>query len=106
LPSDIQRIVDALRHRTEPELVRGRYFYVAREVADRSESLDMISDWVACALRICDGSRSIDQVVQQLSHEISPIEEDIREYAFVRLLEGIHADGLIDIYRPASVRTA
>jgi hypothetical protein len=99
LPCDIQRVVHALRHRTEPEWVRGHHFYVAREVTDGSESLEMISDWVACALRVCDGSRSIEQVVQQLAHEIPGIEEDVREYAFVRLLEGIHADELIDLYR-------
>jgi hypothetical protein len=40
--------------------------------------------------------------VQQLSHEISGIERDVREYALVRLLEGIHADGLIEIYRTAA----
>jgi radical SAM superfamily enzyme YgiQ (UPF0313 family) len=102
LRCDIQRVVDALRHRTEPEGIRGHYFYVAREITDGSESLEMISDWVARALRVCDGSRSIEQVVQQLSHEIPGIEEDVREYALVRLLEGIHADGLIEIYRTAS----
>lgn len=102
LRCDIQRVVDALRHRTEPEWVRGHYFYVAREVTNGNEYLEMISDWVACALRVCDGSRSIEQVVQQLSHEIPGIEEDVREYAFVRLLEGVHADGLIEMYRSAS----
>jgi radical SAM superfamily enzyme YgiQ (UPF0313 family) len=102
LPCDIERVIDALRQRTEPEWVHGHYFYVAREVADGSESLEMMSDWVACALRVCDGSRSIEQVVQQLAHEIPGIEEDVREYAFVRLLEGVHAGGLIEIYRTAS----
>ena len=101
LPCDIQRVVDALRHRTEPEWVRGHHFYVAREVTEGSESLEMISDWVACALRVCDGNRSIEQVVQQLSVEIPGIEEDVCEYVFVQLLEGVHADGLIEIYRTA-----
>jgi radical SAM superfamily enzyme YgiQ (UPF0313 family) len=99
LPYDIQRVVDALKHRTEPEWVRGHHFYVAREVVDGSESLEMISDWVACALRICDGSRSIEQVVQQLAQQIDGIEEDVQPYAFVRLLEGIHADDLIVVNR-------
>ena len=102
LPCDIEQVVDALRHPTEPEWGRGPYFYVAREVTDGSESLDMISDWVASALRVCDGSRSIEQAVQQLAHEIPGIDQDVREYAFMRLLEGIHADGLIEIFRSAS----
>jgi hypothetical protein len=103
LSCDIQRVVDALRHRTEPgSWVRGQYFYVAREVMDGSESLEMISDWVACALRNCDGRLPIEQVVQQLSHEIPCIEEELREYALLRLLEGIHADGLVEMYRSDS----
>jgi len=102
LRCDIQRVVDALRHRTEPEWIRGHYFYVAREITDGSESLEMISDWVACALRVCDGSRSIQQVIQKLSDEIPDLEEDVREYAFLQLLEGLHADGLLEIYREVS----
>jgi hypothetical protein len=101
LPYDIQQVVEAFRHCTEPEWVRGHYFYVAREVADGNESLEMISDWVACALRLCDGRRSIEQVVQQLSREIPEVEEDVSDYTFVQLLEGVHADGLIEIYRTA-----
>lgn len=99
LPCDIQRVVHALRHRTDPEWAPGRHFYVARHVTDGTESLETISDWVACALRICDGRRSIEHVVRQLAQDIAGIDEDVREYAFVRLLEGMHADGLIDLYR-------
>jgi hypothetical protein len=40
--------------------------------------------------------------VQQLSVEIPGIEEDVCEYVLVQLLEGIHADGLIEIYRTAA----
>ncbi|HEY7318007.1 MAG TPA: radical SAM protein [Candidatus Binatia bacterium] len=101
LPCDIQGAVEVLRQRGEPDPVRGSYFYVAREVADGSESLDMISDWVASALRVCDGTRSMEQVLQQLADEIPGIDEDVRDYALIRLLEGIHADGLIEIFRPA-----
>ena len=99
LPYDILRAVDALRQRSAPRRFRGHYYYVTREVTDGSESLDMISDWVASALRVCDGSRSIEQAVQQLAYEIRDI-DTVREYAFMRLLEGLHVDGLIEIFRP------
>jgi hypothetical protein len=62
----------------------------------------MVSDWVACTIRSCDGTRSIQQVVEQLSCEIPAVQQDVREYAFVRLLEGVHADGFIEIYRQDS----
>ena len=99
LGCDIERVVDALRHQSEPAWVRGLHFYVTREASAGSESLEMVSDWVACVLRACDGTRCVEQVVEELSCEISGVENDVREYAFVRLLEGVHADGFIEIYR-------
>jgi radical SAM superfamily enzyme YgiQ (UPF0313 family) len=99
LACDIERVVSALRLQTEPAWVRGLHFYVTRETSAGSESLEMVSDWFACVLRACDGTRCVEQVVKQLSCEISGVEEDVREYAFVRLLEGVHADGFIEIYR-------
>jgi hypothetical protein len=37
-----------------------------------------------------------------LSYEIRTVQKDVREHAFVRLLEGVHADGFIEIYRQDS----
>jgi hypothetical protein len=99
LRCDIERIIDALKRQTEPAWVPSVHFYVTRETASESESLEMVSDWVACAVQACDGTRSIEQVVEQLSCEIPTVQQDVREYAFVRLLEGVHADGFIEIYR-------
>jgi|HubBroStandDraft_4_1064222.scaffolds.fasta_scaffold06418_5 hypothetical protein len=105
LECDIEEIIDALKRRTEPAWAPGVYFYVTRETESGSESLEMVSDWVACAVRACDGTRSIEQVVKQLSHEIPFVEEDVRDYALVRLLEGVHADEFIEIYRGGSETT-
>jgi hypothetical protein len=105
LRCDIEGIIDALKRQTEPAWVPSVHFYVTRETASESESLEMVSDWVACAVRACDGTRSIEQVVEQLSGEIPTVQQDVREYAFVRLLEGVHADGFIEIYRGDSEAT-
>lgn len=59
----------------------------------------MLSDWITGVLRACDGSRSIEQVVNQLSHQMPDVGEDVREYAIVRLLESVHVEGFIEIYR-------
>ena len=99
LECDIEGIIDALKRQTEPAWAPGVHFYVTRETESGSESLEMVSDWVACAVRACDGTRSIEQVVEQLSYDIPTVQQDVREYAFVRLLEGVHADGFIEIYR-------
>jgi hypothetical protein len=105
LSCDIEGIIDSLKRQTEPAWAPGVHFYVTRETESGSESLEMVSDWVACAVRACDGTRSIEQVVEQLSYEIPTVQQDVREYAFVRLLEGVHADGFIEIYRRDSEAT-
>lgn len=105
LSCDIEAIIDALKRQTEPAWAPGVHFYVTRETESGSESLEMVSDWVACAIRACDGTRSIEQVVEQLSYKIPTVQQDVREYAFVRLLEGVHADGFIEIYRGDSEAT-
>jgi hypothetical protein len=99
LACDIEGVIDALKHQTQPDWERGLHSYVTREVSSGTESLELISDWVAGLLRACDGSRSIEQVVNRLSDEISEVEADVREYAFVRLLEEVQATGFIEIYR-------
>jgi hypothetical protein len=105
LACDIEGIIDALKRQTEPAWDLGVHFYVTRETASGNESLEMVSDWVACAVRACDGTRSIEQVVERLSNEIPSVEEDVRDYVFVRLLEGVHAAGFIAIYRGDSEAT-
>ena len=105
LEFDIEGIIDALKRQTEPAWAPGVHFYVPLETESGSESLEMVSDWVACAVRACDGTRSIEQVVERLSYEIPTIQQDVRDYAFVRLLEGVHADGFIEIYRGDSEAT-
>ncbi|HEY7163212.1 MAG TPA: hypothetical protein VIB79_01520, partial [Candidatus Binatia bacterium] len=103
LSFDIQELIDALKSRTERWWwASGHYFYLIGETTKGCEPVESVSDWAACALQICDGSRSIEEVVRQLSTDFPDVKEDVREYTFVRLLEGLHADELIEIYRLAS----
>src|SRR5215831_16315893 len=99
LACDIEEVINALEQQTQPAPSRGLRLYVTREISSGTQSLEMISDWVAGVLRACDGNRSIEQVLKELSYELQYVEEDVREYVFVRLLEAVHADGFIEIYR-------
>jgi hypothetical protein len=101
LSHDIQSIVDALKLRTEPARVRGPHFYVTREVSAGTDRLVQVSDWMARLLRICDGRRSIEEIVRQLSVHLPEVEESLRKYVCMRLLDGAQTEKFIAIYRSA-----
>ncbi|HEV2990343.1 MAG TPA: radical SAM protein [Candidatus Angelobacter sp.] len=102
---DLQHIIDGLKRRTEPVWVQGRQFYAVRNADDMGEEkgrADKVSDWMALLLQACDGRRDVGDVVHHLSAKLLEIDEPLREYAGLRLLEGAQAEGLIEIYRNQS----
>lgn len=101
LACDIQRIVDALKLGSTPVWVRGRHFYVTRQVSRSIDRVDRVSHWMACLLRLCDGLRSIEEIVRQLSPNLPEVEDRLHEYVCMRLLEGAQAEKFIAIYRTA-----
>jgi hypothetical protein len=101
LSYDIQSIVDALKLRTKPAWVRGPHFYVTREVSAGTDRLVQVSDWMARFLRICDGQRSIEEIVRQVSAHLPEVEESLRKYVCMRLLDRAQAEKFIAIYRSA-----
>ena len=104
LSYDIQSIVDALKLRAEPVRVRGPHFYVTREASAGTDRLVQVSDWMARLLRICDGRRSIEEIVRQLSAHLPEVEESLRKYVCMRLLDGAQTEKFIAIYRGARAR--
>jgi len=101
LDCDIQRVIDALKLGTRPVLVRGRHFYITREVSRNIDRVDQVSHWMACVLRLCDGLRSIEEIVPQLSTDLPEVVERLHEYVCLRLLEGALAEEFVSIYRTA-----
>lgn len=102
---DLQHIIDGLKRRTEPVWVQGRQFYAVRNADDMGEEkgrADKVSDWMALLLQACDGRRDVGDVVHHLSARLLEVDEPLREYAGLRLLEGAQAEGLIEIYRNQS----
>ena len=97
---DIQTVIQGLRFRSELVSSPGRHFYLMREVSTGIDGVERISHWLACALRNSDGRHSIREVVRQLTLDIPEVDESLREYTFVRLLEEAHAKGFIEIFRP------
>jgi radical SAM superfamily enzyme YgiQ (UPF0313 family) len=101
LARDIQRIVDALKLRKNPVQSRGRHFYITRPVSAASARIDRISKWMAYLLRLCDGRCSVKEIVQQLTAQLPEVQESLREYVCMRLLQGAQNEQFIEVYRTA-----
>jgi len=101
LAYDIQLIVDALKLQKKPVQSRDRYFYVTRPLSAASARIDQISNWMAYLLRLCDGRRSVDAIVRQLSARLPEIQKSFREYVCMRLLQGAENEQFIEVYRTA-----
>jgi radical SAM superfamily enzyme YgiQ (UPF0313 family) len=101
LACDIQSIVDALKIGSTPVWVGGRHFYMTREVSRSIDRVDRVSDWMAGLLRLCNGMRSIEEIVLQLSPDLREVEDRLHEPVCLRLLEKAHTEKLIQIHRTA-----
>jgi radical SAM superfamily enzyme YgiQ (UPF0313 family) len=99
LEYSLQEIVKALSSKTEMLLAPDRSFYAIRGSADGDRSLVKISQWLASLIRACDGTRTIEQIVTYLSLEIPEVIEEVKNYVFIRLLEGAQRQGFVIIYR-------
>ena len=99
LACDLQLVVEALKKQDVPCWKRGQHFYTTREFSPGVGRLHRVSNWVGWLLMACDGNRTIQQVVEYLSSRIVEVDESEREYVLVRLVDGAHAQGFIDIYR-------
>jgi radical SAM superfamily enzyme YgiQ (UPF0313 family) len=102
LSYDLQLLVEALKQGRTPVWKKGRHFYCTREFSPGIDRLHRVSTWLGYLLIASDGTRSIRQVGELLSPQLIEIDKSVREYVFVRLLQGAHAKGLIEIYRPKS----
>jgi hypothetical protein len=104
LSCDIQRVIDGLKLQIEPVWERGSHFYVASERSGIGERFQQISTELGRLLQACDGQRSVEEVSGQLSTELCEINESLRTYVIVRLLQGARAEGLINVYRGDTYR--
>jgi radical SAM superfamily enzyme YgiQ (UPF0313 family) len=99
LQCNLQQIVEALKSRTKLPKQRDRTFYAVREFSDGDRSLTRVSGWLAALIRACNGTRTIEEVVTQLSFDIPEIKDQVKSYVFVKLLQGAQAQGFVAIYR-------
>jgi hypothetical protein len=58
---------------------------------------------MAYLLRLCDGTRSVNAIVRQLSARLPEIPKCYRKYVCMRLLQGAENEQFIVVYRTARV---
>jgi hypothetical protein len=90
----LEEIVSAIATKTNPKS-QGTVFYITRVDPKDCLRLVEISSVVAAIMNVCDGTRTVGNV----------LDEDARSFAAERLFAGIHAAGFVSIYRPQSAAT-
>jgi radical SAM superfamily enzyme YgiQ (UPF0313 family) len=105
LAFNIEQAINGIKSRTDAPLERATHYYATCEVSPGRSRLMGISHWMAHVLRACDGSRTMKHVMAQLSTDIAELDEAVRDYVFLRMLEGARTQGFITIYRKNSVET-
>jgi radical SAM superfamily enzyme YgiQ (UPF0313 family) len=99
LQFNLQKIIDQLKSRTELPIQSDRTLYAIREFSNGDRSLTNVSEWLAALIRACDGTRTIEEVVTQLSFDILDVNDEFRRYAFLKLVQEAQTQGFVSIYR-------
>jgi radical SAM superfamily enzyme YgiQ (UPF0313 family) len=94
---NVETLIDSLKNEVLAELQHGTYFYVTREEMPGVSRLHRISDWMASAVRYCDISHTLAEVLQQL--EIAEISDEQREDLILQLVKAAHSYGFLRIFR-------
>jgi hypothetical protein len=99
LSYDLQRLIESLKNGRDDGFFGGRHFYVTREVSVGVARVEEVSDWMVYLLRLCNGRRTVKEIIKLLSAKLLEVDRPSRSYACVRLINGARAENLIDIYR-------
>ena len=77
-----------------------------REPTVRGElRLVEISRWVASAIKTCEGSRTVGEVVSRLAKDLPELDKDVKNYVIASLFAGAHASGFVNASRDARLTT-
>jgi radical SAM superfamily enzyme YgiQ (UPF0313 family) len=100
LDFDIQEIIEDLKAGVQRAVRRSPHFYVLLNSQDGELSVNRVSDWIGILLRECDGRKNLVEVLKEWSEQVTDVEDENKEYAFVRLLETVSERNLLALRRP------
>jgi hypothetical protein len=78
-----------------------RFYVVSQADIDAHPGFE-VSPYLASAVRLCEGSRTVAEVMESLTEQIAVTPASARTMAYECLLEKARSEGLIAIYRIAS----
>jgi hypothetical protein len=102
LSADLEAVIDAVTqcHPYEPR--QGLHFYVVSQAdADGHPGFE-VSQYLGAVVSLCDGRRTVGQVMEGLSEQVSVTPASAHKMAYECLLDKARSEDLIAIYRIAS----
>ena len=102
LSADLEAVIDAVTQCREYEPRDGEHFYVVSQDETTEHPGFEVSNHLATVVRLCDGQRTVAEVMESLSEHISVTPASARNMAYECLLDKARSEGLIAIYRTAS----
>jgi hypothetical protein len=102
LSADLEAVIDAAMQCREYEPQYGEHFYVVSEAETAGHPGFEVSRHLATVALLCDGHRTVAEVMESLGGQISVTPASARTMAYECLLEKARSEGLIAIYRIAS----
>jgi hypothetical protein len=101
LLADLEAVIDAITQCREYEPQVGEHFYVVSQDETNEHPGFEVSRHLAAVVKLCDGQRTVAQVMESLSEYISVTPAAARNMAYECLLDKARSEGLIAIYRTA-----
>ena len=100
---DLKQVIDTLQEGSNAESERGPHFYVVPQNSDQHIPLCEVSVYIAKVAELCDGIRTVAQVMEGLKDMIPVSPESAAAKLYLALLEEARSEGIIAIYRPLQV---
>jgi hypothetical protein len=97
---DLKQVIDTLQEGSNAESERGPHFYVVPQNSDQHIPLCEVSVYIAKVTELCDGIRTVAQVMEGLKNMIPVSPESAAAKLYLALLEEARSEGIIAIYRP------
>ncbi len=99
---DLKQVIDTIIEDEDAELERSQHFYAVPQDSYQQASLCEISVYLAKVAELCDGHRTVAEVIERLKDQIGITPESECMKLYWSLLEEARSEGIIAIYRPAA----
>jgi hypothetical protein len=102
LSADLEATIDAVSQCRPYEPQQDARFYIVSQDDEDAHPGFEVSQSLAAAVRLCDGRRTVAEVMENLSEQVAVTPASARAMAYECLLDRARSEGLIAIYRTAS----